>query len=123
MMAGTAGGQFAHPGGMPGHGMPHGAHPMGPGHPQGPGGAAVTMGQQMHMANPQAVQGAMMGMPQGAGPVPNAHALSHLNPGGNPQQLLQQQQQQQQMGNSKWTVSPLTIPLLCSASPLHSGTE
>ena len=87
MMA-SAAGQFAHPGGMPSHaGMPHGAPHMGPGHPQG---VAVTMGQQMHMGNPQAGQGPMIGMPQG-GPVPNAHALSHLNPGGNPQ-LIQQQQ-------------------------------
>lgn len=95
---------FPHPGGMPGHGMPHG-HPMGPGHPgnQGMAGAGqpgVTMAQPMHGigGGPQVSQaGPMMNMQQGGGPGvsvgPNAHAMSHLNP--NPQLFAQQQQQMQ----------------------------
>lgn len=99
---------FAHPGGMPGHaGLPHGGHPMGPGHPpnQGvPGGGqpGVTMGQQMHpgmVTGPQVTQAGPM-MPPGSGAPgvsiggPSAHALSHLNPS-HPQQMYQQQQMQQ----------------------------
>lgn len=77
--------------GIPQHGMPPG-HPMPAQHPNaghpGPG-----MVQQIHPGasapgGPQASQaGPMMGgMPPGAstagpgGPMPNAHALSHLNP-------------------------------------------
>ncbi|KAJ5613128.1 hypothetical protein N7510_006322 [Penicillium lagena] len=74
--------------GMPQHGLPPG-HPMAAQHPNaghpGPG-----MVQQMHPGvsapgGPQVSQaGPMMGgMPTGGtagGPVPNAHALSHLNP-------------------------------------------
>ncbi|KAJ5595966.1 Transcriptional activator ptaB [Penicillium hetheringtonii] len=112
--------------GMPQHGMAPGHHPMAAQHPNaghpGPG-----MVQQMHpgVSGPGGPQGSqagpmMGGMPPGAGaggpgPVPNAHALSHLNPAttnahmfqgqgfqnfpnvpNNPQ-LLQQQQQQQQL--------------------------
>ena len=101
------------PGGMPGHaGMPHGGHPMVPGHPsnQGvPGGGqpGVSMGQQVHAGmagspgGPQVSQGGqiMAGMPQGTGPPGvsiGPHALSHLNPG-HPQQIYAQQQQQQQI--------------------------
>ena len=101
MMA-SAAGQFAHPGGMPGHGMPHGTHPgMGPGGhpggPGGPGGVPVAAAQQMHAmgGGPQPGQGGpMMGMPQSGGQAPNAHALSHLNPGANAQSIYQQQQMQ-----------------------------
>lgn len=113
--------------GMPQHGIPPGHHPMAAQHPNaghpGPG-----MVQQMHPGvsqpgGPQVSQaGPMMGgMPPGAGtagpggPVPNAHALSHLNPANahmfqqpgfpqnftnvtnNPQLMQQQQQQQQQL--------------------------
>ena len=113
-----------HPGGMPGHaGMPHGGHPMAPGHPsnQGlPGGGqpGMSMGQQMHagMAGgpgaPQVSQGGqiMAGMPQGSGPPgvsiggPSAHALSHLNPG-HPQQIYAQNQQQQMQQASQFSSS------------------
>lgn len=81
-----------HPGLPPGHQMAPGQHP---GHP------GAGMMQQMHPGvsapgGPQVSQaGAMMGMPPGAvttgpgGPVPNAHALSHLGPQAH---LFQQQQ-------------------------------
>lgn len=91
-----------HPGLPPGHPMAQAQHPnaahMGV---QGPGAGMV---QQIHpgvsaAAGPQVSQpGPMMaGMPPGAGttgpggPVPNAHALSHLNPA-QAQHLFQQQQ-------------------------------
>lgn len=105
-----------HPGAMPGHpGVAHGGHPMASGHPssQGvPGGGQqqpVVSMAQMHpgASGPGVAQvsqaGPMMvGMPHGVGGVsgvssgagPNAHALSHLNPG-NAQQIFQQQQMQQ----------------------------
>ena len=93
---------FAHPGAMPGHGMPH--HPMGPGHPQNQAMAAgqpgVSMAQAMHAMGgaPQMNQaGPMMNMHQGGGPQmgvgPNAHAMSHLNPNTNPAVFATQQQQ------------------------------
>ena len=102
-----------HPTGMPGHvGMAHAGHPMAQGHPsnQGmPGGVqqpGVSMGQQMHpgaagLTGPQVSQaGPMMhGMLQGGAPpgasgmgIPSAHALSHLNPAGQPSQMMHQQQ-------------------------------
>lgn len=97
MMA-SAGGQFAHPGAMPGHALPHGTHPMAAGHPQAPGGVPVSMAQQMHAMGGGGPQpgpgGPMVGMPQNGGPIPNAHALSHLNPSANPQFIQQQQIQQ-----------------------------
>lgn len=81
---------------------------------QGPGAGMV---QQIHpgvsaAAGPQVSQpGPMMaGMPPGAGttgpggPVPNAHALSHLNPA-QAQHLFQQQQQFAQ--NCEFPLSPL----------------
>ena len=75
--------------GMPQHpGMPPG-HAMAPQHPNA-GHPGAGMMQQMHpgVSGPQVNQGGAMmgGMPPGAGttrpggPVPNAHALSHLNP-------------------------------------------
>jgi len=93
---------FAAHQGIPQHGLPPGHHPMAGQHPNaghpGPG-----MVQQMHPAvsapgGPQVSQaGAMMGgMPPGAGtagpggPMPNAHAMSHLNPA-QAQYIFQQQ--------------------------------
>lgn len=93
---------FAAHQGIPQHGLPPGHHPMAAQHPNaghpGPG-----MVQQMHPGvsapgGPQVSQaGPMMGgMPPGAGtsgpggPMPNAHALSHLNPA-QAQHMFQQQ--------------------------------
>lgn len=101
MMAQT----FAAPQGIPQHaGLPPGHHPMAqPQHPNAAhlGGQGAGLVQQMHPgvsgpAGPQASQGPMIGMPPGAGttgpagPVPNAHALSHLGPAPHP--IFQQQQ-------------------------------
>jgi hypothetical protein len=96
---------FAAPQGIPQHaGLPPGHHPMAqPQHPNAAhlGGQGAGLVQQMHPgvsapAGPQASQGPMIGMPPGAGttgpvgPVPNAHALSHLGPApGHP--IFQQQ--------------------------------
>ncbi|KAJ5899335.1 Transcriptional activator ptaB [Penicillium taxi] len=78
--------------GMPQHAMPPGHHPMAAQHPNA-GHPGQGMVQQMHPGvsapgGPQVSQaGPMMGgMPPGAGtagpggPMPNAHALSHLSP-------------------------------------------
>ena len=113
---------FAHPGAMPGHnGLPHGGHPMGPGHPanQGiPGGGqiGVSMGQPIHAGMPTGsvapqvsqVGPIMGGIPQGSGAPgvsiggPSAHALSHLNPGHSQQLYVQQQQQAMQQAGKLW---------------------
>ena len=114
MMASMAQPFASHPAGMQGHtGMPHGGHPMAPGHPSSQGvpvggQSGASMPQQMHAGlaggpgGPQVSQAASM-MPQGGGVPgvapgggPSAHALSHLNPG-HPQQQQQQMFQQQQM--------------------------
>lgn len=77
--------------GIPQHGLPPGHHPMAGQHPNA-GHPGAGMMQQMHPGvsapgGPQVTQaGPMMGgMPPGGngahgGPMPNAHALSHLNP-------------------------------------------
>jgi hypothetical protein len=71
-------------------GMPHG-QPMGPGqvHPQAMGQPMMHQGVST-AGGPIVTQGGpMMGMQPGMGPGgPNAHAMSHLNPGA---QMAQQQ--------------------------------
>lgn len=108
---------FAAHQGIPQHGLPPGHHPMAAQHPNaghpGPG-----MVQQMHpgVSGPGGAQvsqaGPMMGgMPPGAGtsgpggPMPNAHALSHLNP-------AQAQHMFQQQGFPPNCESPSFLPLL-----------
>lgn len=122
----------AHPGGMPGHGgMPHGGHPMASGHPsnQGlPGGGqpVVSMGPQMHTGmaggpgGPQGGQTASImagisqagGIPAVTGPIPSAHALSHLNPAQS-QQLIHQQHQQMQQASKFLSLLNAFCTCLC----------
>jgi hypothetical protein len=75
-------------------GMPHG-QPMGPGqvHPQSMGQPMMHPGVSA-AGGPHVTQGGpMMAMQPGMGPGgPNAHAMSHLNPGA---QMAQQNMQQQ----------------------------
>jgi hypothetical protein len=101
---------FIHPGNMPSQATMHPA--MAPGHPSNQG-IPASMAQQMQAGmaggpgGPQVSQGGNMigaipqGMgPGGAGPVPQTHAMLHLQPG-NPQQQQQQMfAQQPQMAAS-----------------------
>jgi hypothetical protein len=102
--------QFAHHGGMPGHGgMAMPGHPMAQVHPgaQGmAGGQSGMMAPQMHgVGGPQ---GQMMAMGQATPGMagPHGNGMSQLNPNNAMQQHLQQQQMAQA---SKSTTNPALL--------------